>query len=340
MITFKIGILGAGNIAGIVADTLVKLDGFEPYAVASRDIKKANAFADRYNITKRYGSYEELAADPDVELIYIATPHSHHAEQAKMCINAGKPVLVEKAFSYNTQTAMEVIKLAQEKKVFCGEAMWTRYSPLMRLTCDMLKDNAIGEPRMVTANLGYNLLSVKRLTDPALAGGALLDLGVYPLTVIMMIMGGPPISVGSSCAKLSTGIDGIDSIQMNFPNGRMATAFASIAYKCDNTCHIYGTHGRIELDEINNPTALRVYDRDNNLTQEIHPAEREISGYEHEFISARKAIICGNIEPDEMKHRDTLNLLSICDMLRKSWKITFPLPQEAKPEDAGSPDKA
>lgn len=328
MITFKIGILGAGNIAGTVADTLDKLEGFEPYAVASRDISKANEFGDKYGITKRYGSYQELVNDPDVELIYIATPHSHHAEQAKMCINAGKPVLVEKAFSYNAATALEVIKLAQEKKVFCGEAMWLRYSPIMRLTCDMLKNNIIGEPRLVTANLGYDLRSVERLTKPELAGGALLDLGVYPLNAITMIMGGAPVSAGSSCSRLSTGVDAIDSIQLNFPNGRMATAFASMMYTCDNACHIYGTHGRIEIEQITNPEALRVYDKDNNLIQEIHPAERQISGYEYEFISARKAIICGELEPAEMKHQDTLNMLGFYDMLRKAWKVTYPLPGE------------
>lgn len=333
MITFKIGILGAGKIAGTIADTLNQLDGFEPYAVASRDINKANEFADTYHIEKRYGSYEDLVNDPDIDLVYIATPHSHHAEQAKMCINAGKPVFVEKPLSYNAQTAMEVIKLAQEKKVFCGEAMWLRYSPMMKITCDMLKDNMIGEPRLVTANLGYDLRTVDRLTNPELAGGALLDLGVYPLTAILMIMRSGPVSMGASCSRLSTGVDAIDTIQLNFPNGRMATAYASMMYNSDNTCKIYGTKGRIEIDEINNPTAIRVYDNNNDLVQELHPAERQISGYEYEFIAARNAIICGNLEPEEMKHQDTLNLLGMCDALRKSWKITYPLPGEPEPEN-------
>ena len=133
MINFKVGILGAGKIAGTIADTLNDLDAFEAYAVASRDQAKADAFGAEHGITKCYGSYEALIADPDVELIYIATPHSHHAEQAKLCLRAGKPVLVEKAFSYNASTTEEVLKISEETGIFCGEALWIRFMPMYRI---------------------------------------------------------------------------------------------------------------------------------------------------------------------------------------------------------------
>ena len=154
MIEFKVGILGAGKIAGVIADTLNKLDAFCPYAIASRDIDRANEFGDTYNIEKRYGSYEELVNDPDVELIYIATPHSHHAEQAKMCINAGKPVLVEKAFTADMESAIEVMKLSEDKNVFCGEAMWIRFLPMYLRLIDIIEKGTIGKVNTITCILG------------------------------------------------------------------------------------------------------------------------------------------------------------------------------------------
>jgi predicted dehydrogenase len=330
MITFKIGILGAGKIAHTVADTLMKMEDFEIYAVASRDLDRANAFGDQYNVTKRYDSYEDLANDPEVELIYIATPHSHHAEHAKLCINAGKPVLVEKAFTHNSETAAEVLKLAQEKKVFCGEAMWLRYLPMMQLARELLKKNAIGDLRLMTVNLGYDLRKKERLTSPELAGGALLDLGVYPINAILMLMDAVPVSFLSSCAKLQTGVDASNTIQMVFPTGRMATAYSSMLYKSDNNANLYGTLGRMEIEDINNPKAIRIYDHSGEMVREIFPPEKQISGYEYEFLSARKAIILGHIEPPEMKHADTMNVMRFCDLLRKAWQVIYPLPGEEK----------
>ncbi len=331
MITFKIGILGTGNIAEKIADTLVKLEGFEPYAIASRDIKKAEEFGDKFDIKKRYGSYEELTKDPDVELIYIATPHSHHAEHAKICINAGKPVLVEKAFSYNLETAEEVINLAKAKNVFVGEAMWTRYMPMMRLVCDLIQKNKIiGDVRHISATLGYNLFKVDRITNPALAGGALLDLGVYPINLALMILGQEPVSVVSSCLKLQTGVDGIDMIQLNFQGGRTASLLTSITYKADNNATIYGTIGYMEIDNINNPEEIRVYNNNGELSHKFNPKDKQISGYEYEFLSSRKAIIVGNLEPPEMTHEDTLKVMKLCDRLRKTWKVTYPMESDAE----------
>ena len=163
MINFKVGIMGAGKIAGVIADTLKDLDAFEAYAIASRDTEKAAAFAKEHGVTKYYGSYEELVADPDVELIYIATPHSHHAEHAKLCLNAGKPVLVEKAFSYNAATTEEVLNLAKEKNLFCGEAMWIRFMPMYRLMAEYIQKGAIGRVNNITCSLGYSLLREERL---------------------------------------------------------------------------------------------------------------------------------------------------------------------------------
>lgn len=325
MINFKVGIMGAGSIAGTIADTLNKLDAFEPYAIASRDIERANAFADKYNIENRYGTYEELIADPEVELIYIATPHSHHAEQAEMCIKAGKPVLVEKAFSYNAATTEEVLKLSEERNVFAGEAMWIRFLPMYQALADYVGKNAIGRLCNITCSLGYNLRHKERVTKPELAGGALLDLGVYPLNFITMMFGKAPNTIASTCLKLDTGVDAHECLQLGFNGGQSATALVTIMYKADNNARLYGTEGYIEIDNINCPEAIRVFDRDGNLVSDIKRPARQITGYEFEFIAARDAIILGKFECAEMPHTETLRIMQMMDTLRKNWKISFPM---------------
>ena len=307
MIEFKVGILGAGKIAGVVADTLNKLDAFCPYAIASRDIDKANEFGDTYNIEKRYGSYEELANDPDVELIYIATPHSHHAEQAKMCINAGKPVLVEKAFTSDMESAIEVMKLSEDKGVFCGEAMWIRFLPMYLRLIDIIEKGTIGKVNTITCSLGYDLRKKERVVKPELGGGAMLDLGVYPINLFTMIYNAPPASIGTSC--------------VNYKAGGSAHAFVTMMFKADNNAVIYGDKGYIEVKNINNPEEIIVYDREKAIA-DIKPPEKQISGYEYEFIAARDAIITGKFETDLMPHKDTINIMTLMDNLRKNWKVS------------------
>ena len=328
MINFKVGILGAGNIASTVAYTLQDLEAFEVYAIASRDIEKAERFAKEHDVAHAYGSYEELIADPEVELIYIATPHSHHAEQAKACIEAGKPVLVEKAFSYDAKTTEEVLKLSEEKGVFCGEAMWIRFMPMYRLLMEYIQKGVIGNVTNVTCSLGYDLRHKERIVKPELAGGALLDLGVYPLNLVSMVYGPVTPMIASTCAKLETGVDAQETLQMNFPNGKTANLFVTLMYKPDNNARIYGDHGYIEIDNINCPETFRIYNADHKLVVETKKPDLQTTGYEFEFISARNAIIVGNIECSEMPHSETLRIMQICDAMRKSWKVSFPMDTE------------
>lgn len=328
MINFKVGIMGAGSIADTIADTLNKLDAFEPYAIASRDIDRANAFGDRHSIQKRYGSYEELINDPEVELIYICTPHSLHAEQAKLCINAGKPVLVEKAFSYNCDSAREVLELAKEKNVFCGEAMWMRYLPMYLAILDYIRKGAIGKIFNVTCSLGYDLRKNERVIRPELAGGVLLDLGVYPLNLLAMLFGNDDAAIASSSARLETGVDARDVLQFNFKGGRSATVTLTLMYKADNRAIIYGDLGYIEIDNMICPEVFRIYHGDGTLALETKKPDKQISGYEFEFMAARNAIILGKIETPHMPHSETLRILSITDMLRKQWKFSYPMEEE------------
>lgn len=335
MLDFRVGIIGAGKIAGKVADTLNQLNQFAPYAIASRDINKANEFGDKYNVEKRYGSYEELVNDPDVDLVYIATPHSEHADQAKLCLEAGKPVLVEKAFSYDSVTTAEILTMSDEKNIFCGEAMWIRFLPMYRMLLQQIEQGAIGRVTGLTCSLGYDLRNKARILSPEHAGGVLLDLGVYPINLASMLFGTEPISITSSCAKLETGVDGQCTIQMNYKGARCATLFSTMMYKPDNNARIYGDKGYIEIDNINNPEAFRIYQGDHTLVFEAKKPDRQISGYEYEFIAARDAIIVGANQCGEMSHDETLRIMRICDGLRRTWGVRFPMDVEipAKTEE-------
>ena len=325
MINFKVGILGAGHIAGVVADTLVKLDSFEPYAVASRDAEKAREFGEKYGCTKCYGSYEELANDPDVELIYIATPHSHHAEQALMCMKAGKPVLVEKAFSYNAESAHEVLQYSEDNKIFCQEAMWIRFLPMYKKLRQIINDGVIGQIVYMDLTLGYDLRGKDRIANPALGGGVLLDLGVYPLNIITMMTDAAPDQTGSSCAKLSTGMDVQDVMQIHLTNGSTASIYVTAVYKPENRGIIFGTKGYIEVDNINNPEKFSIYGADRHLLGEALPPENQISGYEYEFLAARNAIITGNIQCAEIVHGETYRIMKTMDKIRETWGVKFPM---------------
>ena len=186
----KVGIIGAGWIAEKAAITLNGMSDCEAYAIGSRSIEKAQTFAKEWNIPKAYGSYTELMADPDVDLVYIATPHSHHYDVTKAAIEAGKPCLVEKAFMANARQTKEILDLAHERRVFLAEAIWTRYQPVVGIVRKLIADGRIGVPHLITATLGYSMGNKERIVRPDLCGGALRDLGVYALNFVRMFTDG------------------------------------------------------------------------------------------------------------------------------------------------------
>ncbi len=183
----KMAILGAGTIANKMAATITEMSTVEAYAVAARDEDRAIAFAKEYHIAKAFGSYESMLADDAIDLVYIAVPHSHHHKVMKMCLEAGKHILCEKPFTVNANQAIEILELAKEKKLLVAEAMWTRYMPSRKIIDDIIASGIIGEVQSLTANLGYQLLDVKRIWDINLAGGALLDVGCYLLHFAKMV---------------------------------------------------------------------------------------------------------------------------------------------------------
>lgn len=211
----KLGILGAGGIASTMAKTVAGMKDVEAYAVAARDLERARVFAQKYEVKKAYGSYEEMLADDEVGLVYIATPHSHHYLHAKMCLEAGKHVLCEKAFTVNAEQAQKLFDLAKEKKLLITEAIWTRYMPSRKMINDIIESGVIGEVTAVTANLSYTVSHVERIRKPELAGGALLDVGVYPINFASMVLGDKVKDVKAT-AIFQNGVDILDSIAMVF----------------------------------------------------------------------------------------------------------------------------
>ncbi|WP_455714354.1 Gfo/Idh/MocA family protein [Anaerosporobacter sp.] len=319
----KIGILGAGNIAQTMANTISKMDGIVSYAVASRDFEKANAFATKNGFAKAYGSYEDLVSDKEVELIYIATPHSHHYEHAKLCIEHGKPVLCEKAFTANANQAKEILSLAKEKKVFITEAIWTRYMPSRERIQSIIESGIIGEVTSVTANLGYVINHKKRLVDPVLAGGALLDLGVYPINFAFMVLGSDYSEVSSTAIVTDSGVDSMNSITLSYGDGKMATLHSTFHARTNRMGVISGTDGYMEVQNINNCEEIRVYDLKDELIKK-ETFKDQITGYEYEVKECVEALKNGHLECEQMPHAETIKIMELMDSLRKQWGVIYP----------------
>ena len=324
----NMAILGAGNIARQMA---VAVNGLQSqvraYAVASRSLEKAEAFAREWHFQKAYGSYKELAADPEVDLVYIATPHAMHYDNARLCVEQGKAVLVEKAFTANAAQARELIRLAEEKKVFLTEAIWTRYMPGRQIVESLLAQGVIGEPISLEAEFSVPLSHKQRMYDPALAGGALLDLGMYCLTFASMYFGDEIAEVTSRAEKLDTGVDAMDDIYYTYVDGKKAHLRTSMITGPVNRGEIKGTQGRIEVDTLNNFTAIRVYDNAGNLLQEPEiPAQ--INGYEYEVLACVRAMEAENLECEEMPHSETIEIMEQMDRLRREWGVAYPFEVE------------
>ena len=250
----KFSILGPGGIARNMAKAVKGLEnqGVEAYAVASRSLERAKAFAEEWGFEKAYGSYEEMLEDPEVELVYVSTPHSHHYQYAKMCLEHGKHVLVEKAFTVNASQAEELVRISEEKNLLLAEAIWTRYMPSRKMIDDIVASGVIGEVTSLTANLGYPLKHVERMQNPELAGGALLDLGVYPINFALMTFHGRVKDIQSAAVMSPKGIDWMNSITLTFDDGKMAVLHSNMLALPDREGVINGEKGYIEIQNINN----------------------------------------------------------------------------------------
>lgn len=320
----RIGIIGAGWIAHKMAQAVAPLNDVEILAVASRTEEKARNFTAMYGIQKSYGSYEALVEDNDVDLVYVATPHSHHYQHARLAIEHGKAVLVEKAFTANAREAQALIDLAHERRVLLVEAIWTRFMPMSHKISEILQSGVIGEPRVLTATLCYYMEDKERIIRPELCGGALLDLGVYVLNFARMYFGADITRTVTNCHLSETGVDMMESISLSYSNGRMANLQAGALTLNDRQGIISGTEGYIRVDNVNCPETIDVW-RNYAMVEQINRPKDMINGYEYEVLECKRCLELGLLESPMMPHSETLAIMRQMDELRKEWGVRFPM---------------
>ena len=318
----RVAILGAGGIAIKMAKTLKGMETAEAYAIAARDLGRAEAFAKEYGFTKAYGSYAEMLQDENVDLVYIAVPHTHHYMCAKMCLEAGKHVLCEKPFCVNVDQTKELLAMAEDKKLLLTEAIWTRYMPSRKIIDDLIAGGEIGEVTSLTANLGYELSEIPRIWDPKLAGGALMDVGIYLVHFARMVFGEKKAKITSE-ALFKNGVDMIDSIIMTFEDGQVATMQSNVYAVQNRNGSIFGTKGYIEITNINNPEVIKVFDENYQEVKSI-VVPKQITGYEYEVEACARAIAAKEIECEEIPHAETIGVMEIMDEIRNSWGYELP----------------
>ncbi len=325
MKTIRWGILGTGGIAQKFSEALDILPDARMTAVGSRTQDSAEAFGAKWNIPHRHGSYAALMDDPEVDAVYIATPHTLHRENALGCLSAGKAVLCEKPFTINARQAEEVVALARKKRIFLMEAMWTRYFPIFVKIRSLLAEGALGEVRQVQADFGIRPAfdPKSRLFDPALGGGALLDLGVYPVSLASMVFGEVPRRLVSAATLGSTGVDEQSAAIMEYSAGRLAVVSCSLRFTSPQEAHIIGTGGRIRIH--------RPWWFANTITlTRSGQAEEEISmpylgnGYAHEALEVMDCLRSGKLESGVMPLEETLHIMQTLDAIRGEWGLKYP----------------
>jgi predicted dehydrogenase len=305
------GVVGPGRIAENLVKDFAVVDGARVGAVASRSLDRAQAFASRHGIERAYGSYTEILADPDVDVLYIATPHPQHHAVALAAIRAGKALLVEKTFTATTAGAQEVVDLARESGVFVMEAMWTRFQPAIVAMRDLIADGAIGEVRSVQADLGVakEYDPTDRMFDLALGGGALLDVGVYVVSFAQMLLGTPSRVVAAG-SLFHSGADAEASLLLDYGDGRTATLMTSLRNALPGQARVFGTTGWIDvLPRFHHPTTI-VLHRAGAEPETI--TRRPIgAGYAHELIEVDECLRAGRTESAVMPLADTLAVQSL-----------------------------
>ncbi|MCA9883601.1 MAG: Gfo/Idh/MocA family oxidoreductase [Anaerolineae bacterium] len=323
------GILSTGNIANQFAKGLQVMDDAELVAVGSRSQEKADEFGDKYNVPHRHGNYDDLANDPDVDAIYIASPHSHHHEHMMLCLNAGKHVLCEKAFTLTADEAEECINLAQEKGLFLMEAMWTRFLPGIVKLREWLAAGILGKIQYMRIEFSFkgNYNPQHRLWNPALGGGSLLDLGVYNVAMASMVLGLPD-SVDSHILKAPTGIDQQTTIFFKYNDGAVATLMSGFDASLPMQTLIVGDKGWARIEH-------RFYEG-KQITRQIHGQDAEVfefpfesTGYQFEAAEVNAGIRAGKLESDIMPLSETLALMKLMDGVRHEWGVLYPVEQQA-----------
>jgi predicted dehydrogenase len=317
------GILSTGGIAATFVEDLKLLPGAEVVAVGSRTQAAADKFAERYEIPRAHGDWASLAADETVDVVYVATPQSAHHASAKLCLEAGKAVLCEKPFTLDSETARDLIDTARAADVFLMEAMWTRCNPTIRRMVELIGDGAIGEVTAVHADFGIGPVEPDhRLLDRAMGGGALLDLGVYPITIAHLALGRPE-SVAAWASLTGDGLDQNTGVLFGYPTGAVAALTCGVLGGSSITANVTGRAGRIELPSLFfRPTQLRLHRPGRAV--EVFESPLAGNGFGPEAEEVHRCLRAGLTESPLVSHAITLEIMSILDDIRDQIGLTYP----------------
>jgi predicted dehydrogenase len=318
------GILATGAIARDFAQGLAILPDADLVAVGSRAQETADRFGDEYGVLRRYGSYEALARDPDVDVAYIATPHNLHRDNTLLCLSAGKAVLCEKPFAINATQAEEMISLARGKKLFLMEAMWNRFHPVVLEMGRLLGEGAIGKPRLMVADfgLGTSFDPEGRLFDIQLGGGALLDLGVYPVALASLVFG-PPDTVSTHAHLGPTGVDERAGVVLGYEEEGLAVLHTSLLEKTPSEAMIFGEAGSLRVHgPIYRPSALTL-SRPGHDDELIQPPV-EGNAYNYEAMEVMRCLRAGELESPRMTLDESLSIMLTLDAIRAEWGLRYP----------------
>ena len=354
------GILGTGFIAGEFAKGLSSVAKAKLLGVSSRKSANAQSFAKIFQVPRSYDSYEQLVADPDIDVVYIATPNHTHKDLCILCLKAGKPVLCEKPFTLNAQEAREVIDLARRQQLFCMEAMWMRFMPLIQKVREMIDQGVIGDVKMLMADFGYPFAydANSRFFSPQFGGGALMDRGIYGLSLAYYLLG-PPTEIIAQAAIAPTGVDEQSSILLNYPQGKLAVLSQSLCTYTSNQAVIMGTTGKISLHELfikpekislrkftqltqsyaspliplsfkqklvaaakQNQLIKRLYISLSGLlnSAQVTVKPLEGNGYNYEAIEVINCLNNAQLESKIMPLDETLKIIEAADYIRNQWQ--------------------
>lgn len=319
----KIGILGPGKVAQKMIKTLKAVDGVTCAAVGSRDLAKAKDFCAKYDIHKAYGSYEELVEDPKIDVIYVATPHSHHYEHMKLCIAHDKHILCEKAFTVNSKQAKEIFELAKEKNLLVVEGLWTRFLPMAAKLRDLVDSNIVGKATSMTISMCHPNIQNERVYRPELGGGTLLNLGVYTINFASMVFGDEVKTIHSSAVMTKSGVDAHNAITFTYKNGRVATMHVSSTSLSSREAMICCERGYIRIPNAEKIDEILVYDNKHKVIEKIE-AEPFTTGFEYQVLSIQKAIEEGKTVCPEMPPSTTILMMERMDTIRGQWGLKFP----------------
>lgn len=325
MKTIHWGILGTGSIAGQFTTGLAELPATEVVAVGSRTESSAERFAERFNIRKRHASYEALVTDSEVDVIYIGSPHAQHFDNTLLALRAGKAVLCEKPLAINTQQATEMARVAQEQGLFLMEAVWTRFLPHMVRLREIIAAGQIGEVRMLQADFGFrmNFNPESRIFDPAYGGGALLDVGIYPINLAHMLFG-PPTELVSLANLGQTGIDEENAVLLRHSQGQLSLLASAVRLRTPHEAFISGSKGQIRIHgSWWRPTLITV-ERDGHEA-ETFEVDTPLNGYNYEALEVNRCLREGLLESATMPLAESLAVMKTMDELRRQWQLRYPM---------------